>query len=149
MRQRALILTILLLGVVSGAFREFLFLNLNYQLDHVRRDTPLSYAHSLFQGWVSGWDYPALTRLKWVLAVVFSGIMLALSVWLARALFGHWRHLPALSLGFLAMGALAALLHLLAASVPELARVSVQLLHAIQYPVPLLFILAASLLGRR
>lgn len=148
MKRRLLAWAIVAIGVAAGALREFAFLNLNYQLDHVRRATPISYAHSMFQGWVHGWDLGALNRLKWALALAFSLLMLGLAAWLARVLAGSHRYLAPLAAGFLAVGLSALALHLLAALHPALERVSVQVSHIIQYPVPLIFLMAAALLAR-
>lgn len=147
MKRRLLAWTIVAIGVAAGAVREFAFLNLNYQLDHVRRATPVSYAHSMFQGWVQNWDLGALTKLKWGLALAFSLVMLVLSAWLARVLTGGHRYRAPLAAGFLAVGLVAAALHLLAAWHTPLERVSVQISHIIQYPVPLVFLMAAALLA--
>lgn len=148
--RRGLVLVLVLAGVALGALREFLFLNLNYQLDHVARHTAFSYAHSLFQGWVGGLGLRGLLVLKWALACAFIAAMSGLTIALARTCFGSFRHARAILLATIAFAALALALHGLAHWVPALERVSVQLLHMLQYPVPLLFVLAAALgWGRR
>lgn len=144
------LLSALLLGVSIGlgALREFLFVNLNYQLDHLSRGSAWSYAHSAFQSAVSGWDLPALIRLKWLLALLFIGLTLGLTLWLAWVRFGDHRLARPVLLAFALLGGLALLLHFGAARLPFLHLISVQLLHALQYPVPLLLVLAVSW-GRR
>lgn len=128
-------------GVLLGALREFLFLNLNYQIDHLRRATPYSYAHSLFQGWTAGADLGDLLLLKWALAGAFVAVMLVLAVALARILTGHHGHRTAIVGGTALAAALALLLHLAARALPPLEAVAVKLLHALQYPVLLLVLL--------
>jgi hypothetical protein len=146
--RRALAVLVIVVGIALGAVREFLFLNLNYQIDHVARRTAFSYAHSLFQEWVHGMDLDALRRLKWVLAIAFIAVMAALTLVLARVLSGSFRHARAILLWTAAFAVLALVLHLLARRMPPLEQVSVQVLHMLQYPVPLLFVLAAFLRPR-
>ncbi len=128
-------------GVLLGALREFLFLNLNYQIDHLRRATPYSYAHSRFQAWTADADLGDLLLLKWVLAVAFVGAMLGLAVLLAHNLTGHHGHRRVLVVGTAVATAAALLLHLAARALPPLEGVAVKLLHALQYPVLLLVLL--------
>lgn len=135
-------------GLALGALREFLFLNLNYQIDHVARHTPFSYAHSLFRARVQGWSLSQLTWLKWGLAVLFIALMLGLSLLLARTLFRDRRLDRHILLGFAGIGGSALLLHVMAHWLPRAEAVSVKLLHLIQYPVLLVFLWAASLLPR-
>lgn len=142
--RRASIVLIVVAAVALGALREFLFLNLNYQLDHVARHTSISYAHSLFQGWVRGWDLRQLTVLKWVLTACFIALVWGLCLLLARRLSPRSSLRRLLTLTFIGVAALALALHVAARSVPALESVSVKLLHALQYPAPLLFTWAAS-----
>lgn len=147
--RRALVLLLLGTGIALGALREFLFLNLNYQIDHVARRTAFSYAHSLFREWAAGIDLHGLTVMKWTLAALFIAAVCGLTVLLARVCFGSYRHAKAILLGTFAFAVLALVLHVLAHRVPGLERVSVQVLHMLQYPVPLLFVLLVALGGRR
>jgi hypothetical protein len=136
---------LLVFATVMGGLREFLFLNLNYQLDAVARDRPFSYAHSVFQGWTAGMDLADLTRLKWALALVFTAVMWSLTVGMGRLRTGDHRHTPVISALFVGMGTLALVLHL--THQPALQAVSIKLLHALQYPVLLFIGWAASRLG--
>lgn len=140
-------LIIVAAAVALGALREFLFLNLNYQLDAVARQRTISYAHSMFQAWVEGWDLDALLRLKWVLAIAFITLMATASVLLARVLFGDHRHRRNLLLGFALASLLALALHALGAVHPAFPLVALKVLHALQYPVVLLFLWAAHRIG--
>lgn len=148
MRRRvALSILIIALAVALGALREFLFVNLNYQIDFLAYDRPFSYAHSNFQAAVSGLSSGTLANMKWGLAALFIVLMLIAGIALARVLFGDHRYRHAILVGT-AVTALAALLcHGLASRMPALEGVSIALSHAIQYPVPLLFIYAASWVG--
>lgn len=136
------------LGVALGAGREFLFLNLNYQIDHLARATRFSYAHSLFQRWTAGMGLEALYTLKWILALAFMVAMAGLCVVLARVLFGSWKLLWPIAIGFLLFAVLALALHVSARWAPPLEMVSIHLSHMLQYPVALLFILLASWMPR-
>lgn len=139
---------ILAVAVAIGALREFLFLNLNYQLDAVARNRPISYAHSMFQGWVDGWDLPALLRLKWVLALLFASAMALACVLLARVLLGDHRYRRSLLFAYAIAGAVALLLHALSDMHPAFGNIGVKLLHALQYPVVLFFVWAGAVLKR-
>ncbi|HEY0978060.1 MAG TPA: hypothetical protein VGE21_11385 [Flavobacteriales bacterium] len=141
--------SVLLLSILVGSVREFLFINLNYQIDHVQRGTRFSYAHSKVQAVLSGVDLGTLQFLKWTVAVVFIAAGAALCSAMDRAMQGSWRHTKAIVLTFVAVAALAFGLHLLAAVVPRLSTVSIQTLHMLQYPVPVLFVLLAGMLPLR
>lgn len=147
-RDRIFMATILVAAIALGASREFLFLNLNYQLDAVAHGRDISYAHSLFQGWVKGWDLNDLVVLKWTLALVFSLLMALACIALARLLFGDHRHIRTIALGYLALGTIALALHALASVHPAFDAIGVKVLHTLQYPVLLFFIWAAAILQR-
>jgi hypothetical protein len=136
-------------GVLIGAFREFLFINLNYQIDHVARHTPFSYAHSMFQTWTQGMSLNALIVFKWALALTFIGITWGLCLFMLNVLFGGFRYWATVSWMILGIGLAALVFHALARWVPGLEDVSVRLLHAVQYPVLLIIIWAASGLAPR
>ena len=136
---------ILLVGILLGASRDFLFINLNYQIDHVRRATAGSFAHSRFQAWVQGWDLSDLVRLKWVLAGAFIVCMWGLSLGLLRNANAMVRLARPVSLIFGGVALTALLMHGLARWLP-LEEASVNLLHAIQYPVLLLVLQVALVL---
>jgi hypothetical protein len=148
-RRRLVIGSILLCAVILGALREFLFLNLNYQIDFVAHDRAFSYAHSAFQEVVGGWSLRALVLLKWIAAMVCIASLLALSVGLSRQLFGDHRYRAILVVGFVAIASLALVLHLLGNTLPAAEAVSVKLLHLLQYPVVLFFLWAAAALRHR
>ena len=146
--RRFAIISILVVAIGSGALREYLFVNLNYQIDHVGRGTEFSYADSTFKAWTLGWDLQRLEVLKWTFAVGYVVLLTTLAVWMARLLFGHSRHARYIVVAVFGVAGLALLLHLLSAWLPPLADVAVKLLHMLQYPVVLLVLLAANALGR-
>jgi hypothetical protein len=90
MKKRVRALGILITGIGLGSLRDFLFINLNYQIDHVQRATTTSFAHSRFQAWVEGHDLISLLQLKWILAALFIVAMWALSLLLLRNAGGHF-----------------------------------------------------------
>lgn len=148
MKRRLTILVVLVLAIMLGALREFLFINLNYSIDHLVNHRAYSYAHSTFSAAVEGFGLRELHLLKWTLAVSFIGVMFGLTVIFSRTLFGDHRYRKPLAAVVLAIGGLALLMHWGSAVHPALGAVSVKLLHLLQYPVVLLFLLAASMLRK-
>lgn len=148
-RRTLATLVIIAVAIVVAVFRDFLFVNLNYQLDFAEHTRPASYAHSRFQAWVSGWDASQLGALKWSLAFLFILLNLVLAIVLARVRFGDHRYRMAISAGFILLGCVALSAHALSRYISGLDMLSIKLLHALQYPVVLLLIWAASWLPRR
>lgn len=142
--KRFAIFGILILGILLGALREFMILNLNYQIDFVGNHRVDNYAHSLFQGWVNGWNISHLIVLKWLMAIAFAGAMCTLCILLLRSLFGDHRYVKFVLIGFATMGITATAFHFLSTMIPALEGVSIKLLHMIQYPVLLFFVWAGA-----
>ncbi|MFZ1689141.1 MAG: hypothetical protein WAU70_17090 [Flavobacteriales bacterium] len=147
MKRRLAIAAVLAAAIALGALREFLFLNLNYQLDHVRRATGFSYAHSIFQAWTHGWSLGQLNGLKWALSIGYVLVMTSLATVLAFLLFRRWSYSRPIVLAVGAVCGLALVLHLFSAWLPPLADVGVKLLHMVQYPVVMLVLVAGKALG--
>lgn len=147
--RHAAIAGILIVGIALGALREFLFINLNYQIDHLARHTRFSYAHSMFIRWTASMEFPGLIRLKWIMGAAFTGVILGLCLLLARLVFGHWRHARGIVWGFFGFTLLALALHFAARWAAPLETISVHVSHMLQYPVALLFVLMAGWLPRR
>lgn len=139
---------VLIAGIAFGAWREFAFINLNYQIDHVEHHTAFSYAHSLVQGWTRGVGLEGLLVLKWSLALLSMAVMAGLCILLARILFGSWRQAVPILAGFAGFALLSLAMHGLARWAPPFELVSVRLSHMLQYPVSLLFVLIAATLPR-
>lgn len=148
-KRSAIIATVLLVAVVLGAVREFLFLNLNYEIDHVENHRTVSYAHSQFRAFVEGLSLRDLVNLKWGLALLFMGTTLTLAVLLARTLFGDHRYRKTLVIAFLVIGSVALLLHQGSAIHPAFDHISVKLLHMLQFPIVLFFLWASALLRQK
>ena len=146
--RRLLIALVLGVGLALGALREFLFINLNYQLDFVRHGRAVSYAHSLFRRWVAGWELTELTVLKWVLAGGYVAVMGALCVALAHLLWGDHRYRRLLVLGYATLAMVALGLQALSTLMVGAGDVAVQLLHALQYPLVLFLLLVVRVIGR-
>ena len=139
---------VLVAGIAFGAWREFTFININYQIDHLARHTSFSYAHSMVQAWTSGLDLQAMLVVKWSLALLSMALMAGLTVLLARILFGTWKQaLPILG-GFAVFAVLSLLMHFLSRWAAPFELVSVRVSHMLQYPVPLVFVLIAATFPR-
>lgn len=136
---------LLVLAITLSSLREFCFHNLNYQVSFAAGQTDRSYAHSLVRHYLEGWGMPALLRLKWVLALGFAALMGLLTFLTGRVLFGK-RLDRIILLGYLLIGAVALLLHVSAHWLPFTASAGVKLLHLLQYPMPLVFLIIASFL---
>lgn len=147
MKRKLLIAAVLLVAILLAERREFLFINLNYQIDHVARGTPFSYAHSAFRAFVAGWSLEALTTLKWALSLAYIAVNTLLAVALSLLLHGHHRYTPPILfiVGAVCVAALG--FHALGAVVPGGLDIGVKLLHMVQYPVVLLVLLVSRGLG--
>ncbi len=140
---------LLALAIALSSLREFCFHNLNYQVSFASGQTDRSYAHSLVRHHLEGWGLQGLLRVKWLLALGFAALMGTLTFLTGRALFGQ-RLDRIIILGYLLIGAVALLLHLSAHWLPFTASAGVKLLHLLQYPMPLVFLIIASFLpGQR
>lgn len=145
MGRRIRAVLIVLIGIGLGSLHDLLFINLNYQIDHVRRATPVSFAHSRFQSWVDGWGTPGLSRLKWMLGCFFILSMWGLCLLLLRNAHALERLARPVTGVFAGIAFLALLLHGLSRWIP-VEEASVNLLHAIQYPVLLVVLQLALML---
>jgi len=143
-RRRFVIFSILICGILIGAAREFMFLNLNYQIDFVANKRADNYAHSMFQSWVDGANLSSLIFLKWALGFAFAGSMCLLSILLLRRSFGDHRYAKHTVIGFILLGLIATIFHSLSLKVPAFEGVSIKLLHLIQYPALLFFVWAGA-----
>jgi hypothetical protein len=133
------------LAIALGSLREFVFINLNYELSAVGGQTPWSYAHSAVQRALEGWSMPALLRLKWALALTFVAAMGTLTFVAGRILYGR-RLDRVIGLGYGLIALLALLLHGAAHWLPFTASAGVKLLHLLQYPMPIAMLVVARFL---
>jgi hypothetical protein len=141
--RRVAVITILIVAIGLGAAREYLFINLNYQIDHVGRATEFSYADSDFKAWTSGWSIRQLEMLKWAMALGYIVVMTLLAIGMARFQYGTTRYASTIALSVVLVSCLALALHLFSGWLPPLADVGVKLLHMLQYPVVLVVLLAS------
>lgn len=146
--RRLEVALVLVAGIMYGAWREFMFININYQIDHLARHTPFSYAHSMMQRWTQGMDLSAMVALKWSLGFFSMAVMAGLCMVLARILFNTWQQARWIALGFAGFALLSLGFHLLARWAPPFEEAAVRISHMLQYPVPLLFVLVAGLLPK-
>ncbi|MBK7947120.1 MAG: hypothetical protein IPJ85_18250 [Flavobacteriales bacterium] len=144
-RRTVLSLCLLAIAGALGLGREFLFVNLNYQIDHLIRGTPYSYAHSAFQHWAQPCSADQLGTMKWVLSAAFATLNLALAIGMCR-IHQPLRRLTAIVTAiFVVIAVFSVGLHLLSGDHGWMHAASVQLAHAIQYPIPVLILWALSL----
>lgn len=139
----------MVVGIALGASREFVFINLNYQIDHLAYHTRFSYAHSMVQRWTAGWGLDTLLAMKWVLAMAFMAVMALLCVVMARILFSTWWHARWIVPGFVAFALFSLGMQYLARWLEPAGEVALHIAHMLQYPVPLAFLLIAGLMPRR
>jgi hypothetical protein len=147
-KKRAL-MSLLWLGLASllGAAREFVATNINFQIDFLSNSRERNYAHSVFREWAQGWDLADAQRAKWLAAGAFMVSMAALTAAMARTRFGDHRYIAPILLGFAALGACAGICYW---TNPALLRpVAIAILHALQYPVPVLLVWVLSWLRAR
>ena len=142
-------LAIVALAAALATVRDFLFVNLNSELHFRQHRKALNYAHSQFKAWAQAWSTTELCSLKWVLAFCFIGFNLLLAIALARVRFGDHRYRMAVILGFVLLGAAAFSAQLVSPYLTGFGTLATKLLHALQYPVLLLVIWAASWIPRR
>lgn len=140
--KRADFLSVLLLcaAIGLGAAREFIFVNLNYQLDFLLNERPANYAHSAFRAWADHQSAGQLLRAKWGIAAGFVLSTMALTIALARVRLGGHRWTRTILITFVLLSALSLALHALSSLMPAMYHVSIAVLHGLQYPVPLLIV---------
>ena len=134
----------IILALVISQARDWLMYNFNYQIDHLSRGTDFSYAHSFFQSAVGSWELSTLVACKWLSAMLIVLIMLLLTVYVARRIFGSGKYDRALVTVYLASAIISLTFYFLSTFNPNFRMAGVQLLHALQYPVVLFVLILAS-----
>ncbi len=76
----------LLAFILTGFIREFVFVNINYQLSYLYYHDEYNWVNKHLD-FIKSFSYMQLYQAKWVLTFVFSIIYLALSCWLTHFLF--------------------------------------------------------------
>lgn len=148
MNDRFRIAGYLLVAIILGSMREFLFVNLNYQIDHVRRSTPFSFAHSKFQALVEGWTLQDLLITKWALAGFLVIIVMVLTLQVARIVFRGPRYDRFVLIGYGTASLVSLLLFIASSWLPALRLAAVQLLHSLQFPIIMIMIILSAGLVR-
>ncbi len=145
-----LLLCLVVLGISLGALREFIFINLNYWIDHVARSTEFCYAHSFFDFW-EGWSLDRLKMTKWIFAVTFIAMMFVYTNIFLKLLFRGRTILKWVVLSFATTIFISLIffgLHAILGQEQAMLSIAVKALHAVQYPFLLFFLVPAiSLLG--
>ena len=77
-----------LLLIQLGALREFVFVNVNYQLQYLYYEMDVSYAHSSFD-FLNDYTYAQLYRSKWILTIAFSGLFIGLNTAFLWMIYPH------------------------------------------------------------
>lgn len=147
-----LLVGMVIIGIALGALREFIFVNLNYWIDHVARSTEHLYAHSYFD-FLHGTSLGSLKAMKWTIAVLLIILMFVLTS-LFLELFFQRREVRKWVVicfgGALSFSAIFYILHLILAPETAMLSISVKAFHALQYPFFVLVLVPAiSLLDHR
>ena len=72
-RNKFLVVGMVLLFILTGFFREFTFLNINEQIRVAYYNSPDSHLSPSFQ-WLTAFDFETLYYLKWPVTLLFCGI---------------------------------------------------------------------------
>lgn len=78
-RNKLLLAGVIVLFILTGFFREYVFLNWNEQMRVTYYHSPDPHVSPPMQ-WLSAFDYPTLYYLKWPLTLFFSVVFAAYSV---------------------------------------------------------------------
>ncbi len=80
-RRKAGFVMIALLAVFMGFFREFVFLNINAQIDFVSGGHAYNYTHTLMM-WLDsgGYDVGEMVAIKWFATFIFGGAFMILAL---------------------------------------------------------------------
>jgi len=140
-----LLFCLVVLGISLGALREFIFINLNYWIDHLARLTEFCYAHSFFN-FLEGSSLVNLKTTKWAMAVFFIVLMFSFTSAFLKLLF---RDRPVLKWAILSFGTTILIsliffgLHAFLGPEQVMLSIAVKALHAVQYPFLLFFLVPA------
>lgn len=86
---RRIIVFLLVVGMILlGAFRDFVFVNINAQLYHLLKNTPFSKAHSSFD-FLEGIDYWTIYYWKFALTGIFTVLYLVITWLIIKVLFNN------------------------------------------------------------
>lgn len=85
-RNKLIVAGLVVLFVLTGFFREYVFLNLNEQMRVAYYNSPDSHLSPGMQ-WLSGFSYETLYYLKWPFTLLFSAIFALNTAVIVRILF--------------------------------------------------------------
>ena len=145
-RKRVFVLiALVVIGVSLGALREFIFINLNYWIDHVLRNTNFIYAHSFFD-FLEGSSLGYLKTLKWIAAIVFILLMFFYSIACIEVFFNDRSLRVWVLMTFLGATIVSAAflgLHSILAPETAMLSIAVKAFHSMQYPFFVLILIPA------
>ena len=73
MKKYAPFVILLLITFTTDFFRDYIFVNLNYQI-HYLTYLDFNYTDSFIEKYVSGYSFSELTRIKWMMSFFFIGL---------------------------------------------------------------------------
>ena len=86
---RRIVVFCLVIGMILlGAFRDFVFVNLNLQLNYLWKKLPFSRAHSSFD-FLEGYDYWTIYYWKFALTGIFTLLFLLITLGLIKVIFNN------------------------------------------------------------
>lgn len=142
---------ILLLVVIVwlGFLRDYIFININYIIDHLYYNSEVIHYHS-FYSFLEPLDVSGLVTLKWMLTLVFTVVNLLLSVIILNQMFKNPEMpLKLLYVSYLAIFMISGLFYIAGklGGFSELGyTLSRRFMGALQSPVPLMVTAAAHML---
>jgi len=140
-----ILISLVIIGISLGALREFIFINLNYWIDHVARHTQHLYAHSFFD-FLQGSSLGNLKMIKWTVAIGFVVLMLIFTILFLEVFFRRRevrKWVVICFTGTLVFSASFFLLHLICAPETAMLSISVKAFHALQYPFFIIVLIPA------
>jgi hypothetical protein len=85
---RIVVFCLVVLMILLGAFRDFVFVNINYQLIYLWKEKDFSKAHSFFD-FLEGYDYWTIYYWKFALTGIFALLYFVLTWTLIKVLFNN------------------------------------------------------------
>lgn len=146
MNRKALYVILLVIGILLlGSFREFTFLNINFQLQYMYYDTEY-YRVAPFFHFLNNFEYSTIYYSKWLLTGGFALAFLILSVLMIKVLFNQRRLITITVASYIILCTVAAIsyaLGKLAGSTDTGYTIARFLMGLLQSPVVLMFLVLA------
>ena len=86
--RRILVASLVIGLILLGAFRDFVFVNINYQLIYLLKDQAFSKAHSFFD-FLEGYDYWTIYYWKFIITGIFAVLYLFFTWSIVKVLFNN------------------------------------------------------------